>query len=104
MNEQFFDLSRPRRVHVVGIGGPGMNAIATCLAQMGHDVTGSDIRESDVVDRMRALGIRVNVGHDAEVVRDREVVTSSTAIPVNNIERALARSLGVPDLTRAEML
>ncbi|MEY4422306.1 MAG: hypothetical protein RL581_844, partial [Actinomycetota bacterium] len=97
-------LSRRRRVHVVGIGGPGMNAIATCLVQMGHDVTGSDIRESDVVDRMRALGIRVNVGHDAEVVTDREVVTSSTAIPTDNIERVRARSLGVPDLTRADML
>ena len=104
MNEQVFDLSRRRRVHVVGIGGPGMNAIATCLVQMGHDVTGSDIRESDVVDRMRALGIRVNVGHDAEVVTDREVVTSSTAIPTDNIERVRARSLGVPDLTRADML
>jgi UDP-N-acetylmuramate--alanine ligase len=104
LNEPFFDLSFPRRVHVVGIGGPGMNAIATCLVQMGHDVTGSDIRESDVIDRMRDLGVRVNIGHDAAVVEGRDVVVSSTAIPANNVERSRAREVGIPDLARAEML
>ena len=99
-----FDLSAKRRVHVVGIGGPGMNAIATCLAQMGHDVSGSDIHESDVVERMRSLGIRVNIGHDPSVVDGCEAVTSSTAIPMGNVERARARETGIPDLGRADML
>jgi len=98
------DLSGRRRVHVVGIGGPGMNAIATCLVQMGHDVSGSDIRESDVVERMRSLGIRVNIGHDASAVTGCDAVTSSTAIATSNIERARARESGVPDLSRADML
>ena len=98
------DLSGRRRVHVVGIGGPGMNAIATCLVQMGHDVSGSDIRESDVVERMRSLGVRVNIGHDASAVTGCDAVTSSTAIPTSNIERARARESGVPDLSRADML
>jgi UDP-N-acetylmuramate--alanine ligase len=99
-----FDLSRRRRVHVVGVGGPGMNAIATCLAQMGHDVSGSDIHDSDVVERMRALGVRVNIGHEASVVAGCDAVTSSTAIPASNIERVRARDSGIPDLTRADML
>lgn len=81
-----------------------MNAVATCLAQMGHDVSGSDIRDSEVVDRMRALGIRVNIGHDASTVDGCEAVTSSTAIPTNNVERVRARESGIPDLTRADML
>ena len=99
-----FDLSVRRRVHVVGVGGPGMNAIATCLAQMGHDVSGSDIHESDVVERMRSLGIRVNVGHDPSVVDGCDAVTSSTAIPMGNVERLRARETGIPDLGRADIL
>lgn len=104
MSSDLLDLSGRRRLHVVGIGGPGMNAIATCLAQMGHDVSGSDIHDSDVVERMRSLGIRVNIGHDATVVDGCDAVTSSTAIPVANIERARARESGIADLGRADML
>lgn len=104
MNVPDIDLSTRRRIHVVGIGGPGMNAVATCLVQMGHDVTGSDIRDSEIVERMRSLGIAVNIGHDISVVEDREVVVSSTAIPAANIERARARDLGIPDVSRATML
>lgn len=81
-----------------------MNAIATCLAEMGHHVSGSDIRESAVVDRLRARGIVVNVGHDPDVVEGCDAVTSSTAIPFANVERARAREVGIPDLGRAEML
>ena len=55
------DLSTPGKYHVVGVGGPGMSAIAIVLAEMGHDVTGSDIRERSVLDRVRAAGVRVAV-------------------------------------------
>ena len=53
------DLSSTRRLHVVGVGGPGMSAIAIVLAEMGHDVSGSDIRERPVLDRVRAAGVRI---------------------------------------------
>ena len=63
-NNVFFDLSRPRRIHVIGIGGPGMNAIAQVLCEMGHQVSGSDIHESEVLDRLRALRtlLRLDLG------------------------------------------
>ncbi|MGA1069521.1 MAG: glycosyltransferase [Ilumatobacteraceae bacterium] len=54
---QLIDLRKPTRIHVVGVGGPGMSAIATVLAEMGHQVSGSDIRRSDVITRLEALGI-----------------------------------------------
>ena len=54
------DLARPRRVHVVGVGGPGMSAIALALAEMGHDVSGVDIRDRPVIDRLRAAGVTVH--------------------------------------------
>ncbi|MDG1694839.1 MAG: Mur ligase domain-containing protein, partial [Ilumatobacter sp.] len=58
------DLSIPHRLHVVGIGGPGMSAIAIALAEMGHDVSGSDLREHPVLERVRAARAQVHVGHD----------------------------------------
>jgi UDP-N-acetylmuramate--alanine ligase len=80
------DLRRRLRLHVVGVGGPGMSAIATCLAQMGHEVSGSDIKSSELIERLVDLGIRVNIGHDSSVVHNCNAVTASTAIPRTNIE------------------
>jgi len=98
------DLSTPGRYHVVGVGGPGMSAIAIVLAEMGHDVSGSDIRERAVLDRVRAAGVSVKVGHDRALVHDRDAVTYSTAIPARNIEVDEARVTGVPCMHRAGML
>ena len=64
------DLSSPRHVHIVGIGGAGMSAIATVLARMGHHVTGSDLKESRGLDRLRLLGVRAAVDLDERVVRE----------------------------------
>ncbi|MET0143363.1 MAG: UDP-N-acetylmuramate--L-alanine ligase [Ilumatobacteraceae bacterium] len=98
------DLSRPLRLHVVGVGGPGMSAIAITLAEMGHQVSGSDLRDQPVLDRVRAAGVEVLVGHDPGIVVGCDAVTSSTAIPDRNIELRAARDLGIPTLRRAGML
>jgi UDP-N-acetylmuramate--alanine ligase len=92
----YFDLSTPRRIHVIGIGGPGMNAIAQVLCEMGHQVFGSDIHESEVLDRLRALGVSIIVGHDKTVVQNCDVVTASTAIPATNIELVAAVAQSIP--------
>ncbi|MGD0882784.1 MAG: UDP-N-acetylmuramate--L-alanine ligase [Acidimicrobiales bacterium] len=93
-----------RHVHVVGVGGAGMSAIATVLAAMGHDVSGSDLRESGVTERLRSLGIAVTIGHDASNVGDAGLVTHSTAVHADNPEVAEATRRGVPVLSRAETL
>ena len=99
------DLSAPgRRIHVVGIGGSGMSAIATVLAAMGHRVSGSDLKPSAGLERLRALGVEVHVGHRAEHIGDAEVVTCSTAVPARNPEVTAARERGTPVLRRAEIL
>jgi len=98
------DLSRPRRVHVVGIGGAAMNAIATVLAGLGHSVTGSDLKPSAILDRLRASGIEAVVGHAAENLGEAELVTISSAIPASNPEVQAARERGIPVLSRAQML
>ena len=99
-----FDLSVPRRIHVVGAGGVGMSAIATVLSAMGHQVSGSDLKSSPGLERLRDLGVEVAVGHRAENVGDAEVVTLSTAVPAANPEIVAAVAAGIPVLRRAGML
>ena len=101
---QLIDLRKPKRIHVVGVGGPGMSAIATVLAEMGHQVSGSDIRQSAVITRLENLGIKVNIGHDPEVVFGCDFVTGSPAIAESNIEYKRARDSNIRVLSRAETL
>ena len=93
-----------RRVHIVGVGGAGMSAIATVLAAMGHEVTGSDLRASGVTERLASLGIEVTIGHEGTNVGDAQLVTHSTAVDGANPELVEARRRGIPVLTRAETL
>ena len=98
------DLSSSRRVHVVGVGGPGMNPIAAVLAAQGHAVSGSDMKDSAGLGRLRALGVDVTVGHDPALVADVDVVVRSTAIPDRNIELVAASQAGIPIARRAGIL
>ena len=95
-----------RRLHLIGIGGAGMSAYALAAQALGAEVTGSDAAESPYLERVRAAGITVAVGHDAANLPagdDLEVV-HSTAIADDNPERAAARARGLPDRPRAELL
>jgi UDP-N-acetylmuramate--alanine ligase len=98
------DLGSSRRVHVVGIGGVGMSAIAAVLSQMGHRVSGSDIKASPVTERLAAGGIVVTIGHDPANVDGAELVTFSPAVSEANVELAEARRRGVPVVRRSAVL
>lgn len=98
------DLECARSVHLVGIGGAGMSAIAVVLSAMGHRVTGSDLKDSAAVDRLRALNIDVCIGHRAEQLSGTEIVGISTAIPEKNVEYQEALRRQIPVLRRAELL
>ena len=94
----------PVSVHIVGIGGAGMSAIATVLRAMGHRVSGSDLKPSAFLDRLRALGVEVTVGHAADNVGEVDLVAISTAIPRSNPEVVAAESRGISVVSRAEIL
>ena len=104
MAEGVLDLSVPRRVHVVGVGGAGMSAIAEVLAAMGHDVTGSDLKPSAGLARLEVLGVAVTVGHSAANLGQAELLTRSTAVPDRNPECRAAAEAGIPVLSRADVL
>jgi UDP-N-acetylmuramate--alanine ligase len=98
------NMGRVRRLHFIGVGGSGMSGIAELMANLGYEVAGSDLRESDTTQRLRRLGIQVYVGHRAEQVQDADAVVVSTAIDESNPEIAEARALRIPVVRRAEML
>jgi UDP-N-acetylmuramate--alanine ligase len=93
-----------RHIHLIGIGGVGMAGIAEVLLTLGYEVTGSDLRESPIVERLRSLGGRVSIGHAAEHLGRADCVVVSTAVPPTNPERLAAEARGIPVIPRAEML
>jgi UDP-N-acetylmuramate--alanine ligase len=94
----------PDRVHLVGIGGAHMSAIAQILHAWGHEVRGSDQRASDVTRKLEALGITVAIGHDAANVGDAQLVVYTSAAHDDNPEIAEARDRGIETIKRAEMV
>ncbi|WP_457651727.1 UDP-N-acetylmuramate--L-alanine ligase [Rhodocaloribacter sp.] len=98
-------LGRIRHVHMVGIGGIGMSSIAEVLLSRGYRVTGSDLKKSDVTDRLETLGAVIHEGHAAEQVGDAGVVVHSSAVdPARNPETLEATRRGIPLIPRAVML
>ena len=91
-------------VHILGIGGIGMSAIAEILHAKGYTVQGSDQKDSANVRRLRAKGIRVFVGHDPVNLVGARYVVISTAVKAGNPELEAARAKGLPIIRRAEML
>jgi UDP-N-acetylmuramate--alanine ligase len=92
------------RVHLIGIGGIGLSAIAKVLLEEGHRVSGSDLKLSSITDALAARGATIHQGHRAENVGDADLVVVSSAIPVDNPEAAAARQKGVPVVKRDWML
>ncbi|MFT3729494.1 MAG: UDP-N-acetylmuramate--L-alanine ligase [Terricaulis sp.] len=91
-------------IHFVGIGGIGMSGIAAVMKNFGYEVTGSDAKDSANTERMRAMGIPVAIGHNADNVANAGVVVISSAIKGGNPEVDAARARGTPVVRRAEML
>ena len=93
-----------KHIHMVGIGGTGMNGIAEVLLNLGHGVSGSDLHENEATQRLARLGARIAIGHKTENVREAEVVVVSSAVHDDNVEVRKARALKIPVIPRAEML
>ncbi len=91
-------------IHFVGIGGVGMSGIAEVLANLGYEVTGSDLKESETTRRLRDRGIKIHVGHREENIDSAHVVVVSSAVRPDNPEVVAAQRLSVPVIPRAEML
>jgi len=92
------------KIHFVGIGGIGMSGIAEVLLNLGYKVSGSDLRSSDITERLAGFGAEIGIGHKAENLQNVDVVVISSAVHDDNPEVVEARRLHVPVIPRAEML
>ena len=97
-------MGRVERIHFVGIGGSGMCGIAEVLHNEGYVITGSDLAENKVIQRLQSLGIQVQIGHRVENIKGADVVVRSSAIDIDNPEIKAAREQMIPVIPRAAML
>ncbi|MEY2987514.1 MAG: hypothetical protein RJB13_1035 [Pseudomonadota bacterium] len=92
------------KIHFIGIGGIGMSGLAEVLVNLGYQVSGSDLKESPIVLRLRSLGVKVYSTHASDNVSAVHVIVVSSAIPASNPEIENARRLKIPIIHRSEML
>ncbi len=92
------------RIHLIGIGGTGLSAIARFLLEMGHTVSGSDRVESTFTRDLQSAGVTIHIGHNPENVTGADLVVRSSAIPDDNPEVVAARAGRIPVLKRADFL
>ena len=97
-------LGRTRRIHFVGIGGIGMSGIAEVLLNLGFEVSGSDLKRSEITENLERLGAKIMFGHEADNVRDVDVVVYSSAVSGTNPELVEAKNHGITTIPRTEML
>ncbi len=97
-------LKRTRNIHFVGIGGIGMSGIAEVLHNLGHRVTGSDLKKTSITDHLESLGIKITEGHSPENVEGAQIVIYSSAVEPSNPELVRAKETNIPIIRRAEML
>lgn len=99
-----FSLKANEHVHFIGIGGYGMSAIAKVALEMGYKVTGSDVANSALSNKLAELGAKVAIGHDISNIEGATIVVYSTAVSQDNIELVAAKEAGMTVLHRSEML
>jgi UDP-N-acetylmuramate--alanine ligase len=93
-----------KNIHFVGIGGSGMSGIAEVLVNLGFRISGSDLNDSAATRRLKSMGARVVLGHDAGNVESADAVVVSTAVKNDNPEVIAARARHIPVVPRAQML
>ncbi|MCQ2546438.1 MAG: UDP-N-acetylmuramate--L-alanine ligase [Clostridia bacterium] len=98
------NLSEYKKVHCIGIGGIGLSAVAEIFISRGFEVSGSDMRESDITERLMEQGAHIFLGHRAKNVEDVDLVVYTVAVGDDNPELVKARQLGIPTITRAQAL
>jgi len=94
----------PKRVHIVGAGGAGMSGLAKLLSQLGHDVSGSDLKPGRMLDSLNDVGVRTWIGHRPEAVTDVELMVVSSAVPDSDPELKVAAASGVEIWRRPALL
>jgi len=98
------NLTDYKSIHCIGIGGIGLSAIGEILLSRGYNVTGSDMKESEITSKLASKGARIFIGHRAENVENADLIVYSAAVGADNPELMEAAKRNIPAITRAQML
>ncbi|MGG1515768.1 UDP-N-acetylmuramate--L-alanine ligase [Paenibacillus oryzisoli] len=97
-------MNQAQHVHFIGIGGYGMSAIAKVMLEMGYRISGSDLAQQELTEKLKAKGAQVFIGHEANNVSGADLVVYSTALAKDNVEIQQAEQLNIPIIHRSQML
>lgn len=98
------DFREVTNLHIVGVGGAGMSALARLLSGLGRTVSGSDLRDSEALHRLSEVGVGAWAGHQPDAMADKQLVVASSAVPDSDPELRAALSAGVPVWRRPDLL
>jgi|FLOH01.1.fsa_nt_gi UDP-N-acetylmuramate--alanine ligase len=93
-----------KKIHFIGIGGIGISGLAQYMHYQGHEISGSDISDSLIIKKLRKLGIKISIPHDASIITDQDLVVHSAIIRPDNPEVVAAKAKGIEVLARREAL
>ena len=102
--EEINSLEGYQRIHLIGIGGVSMSAIAETLKYWGYVVTGSDLHESELTEKLIQDGIEVTIGHDEENAKKADLIIYNAAIPENDPEMVIAKTNQIPFVGRGKFV
>jgi len=98
-------LGKTKKLHLIGIGGAGMSGIAELLINYGFQITGSDLRQTNITEKLEKMGAKISFKHETKhITDDVDVVVKSSAIEGDNVEVRAAQKKKIPVIRRAEML
>ena len=98
------NLHEYKHIHLIGIGGVSMSAIAETLHNWNHKVTGSDTAQSELTDRLNAHGIQTTIGHNTDVAKQADLIIYSAAISEQDPEMLIAKEYNIPTIGRGEFV
>ncbi len=99
------NLNKIKKIHFIGIGGIGVSALAKMMVQLGKDVSGSDVYQSTITDKLKSIGIAIKIGHNSRnLPAGSDLAVYSIAVPANNPERQKAKELNIPEMSYGEFL
>lgn len=104
MDVEINSLDKFKHIHLIGIGGVSMSAVAETLHSWGFTVTGSDLNESDITDKLNEHGIRTIIGHNLEDCKTADLIIYNAAIPEDDPEMKLARENNIPTVGRGKFV
>lgn len=103
-NADLLDSNRIKYIHFVGIGGISMSGLAEILVNMGYRISGSDMKSSNITEKLKKMGIEIHINHSEQNINNPDLVVYTAAIKDNNPELVKARELGIPTMERATLL